>query len=254
MRALPLLLALALPALAQDPLAPPAPSEEALRRETGRLLGELVRRKTTPPAEEALLELSIDERGRPFADTRVVEVAVRRGERGEDLRIRFREPDALRGQAHLRLADGRGYEHDRARRRSERGRPLEPTWRVGGGGLLLSDLLAEDLDAHVWTLLRDDTLDERPVHVVSVAPRAGGGERLISIDRERHVPLLVVHRDAAGAVVREVRLGEWRWVQGWLRPMSIVITEPGRTTTIVVSGRRASAPDARFDPDRFFEP
>lgn len=262
--------------LAADPLAPPAPAEEALRGETGRLLARLVREKTLPAAEEALLQVEVDERGRLFGQTRVVEVSVRRHERGEDLRLRFREPAELRGRAWLLLADGRAYAYDPARRRAERVPPLEPGWRVGGGGLLLRDLrapawgLGDDPWTHVH--LRDERLlppgdaqaapgaadDEAPgraVHVVRSTPPGGGGAREAWIDRERHVPWVVFERDAQDRVAREVRASDWRPLQGRLRPFALEVAEPGaeRVTRVVVRARSASAPALRFDPARFRE-
>lgn len=256
--ALALLPVLALAQDGADPLAPPPPSEEALRRETGTLLVRLAARKTTPVAEDLLLSLLIETAGRPFDQERLVEVAVRRGEQGEDVRVRFRAPAALRDEAHLRLADGRAWSYDPARRRAERAKPLAPTWRVGGGGLLLADLLREDLDTHGYTHERDDALEDDgrsvPVHVVRAVAREGDAARRLWIDRERHVVVMVEHLDAEGRVERLVRAREWSWVQGLLRPSLLVVTEPGleRVTTVRVRGRRsADLPDARFDPARF---
>lgn len=252
------------PLLAQerpDPLAPPAPSEEALRRETGALLVRLARQKTVPAAEEALLSLEVEAPGQLFEQTREVEVSVRRGDAGVDLRLRFRGPAELRDHAHLLLADGRAWRYDPARRRPERGAALEPSWRVGGG-LLLRDLMgtgAADDGEH--TLVRDDhVLDggvERAVHVVrSRAPDRS--ERLVFVDRERHVPLRTVEHDERGRVLRAIAASDWRWVQGCLRPFALQVTEPTttgegeRVTRVRVKERRAAAPGARFDPARFF--
>jgi hypothetical protein len=249
------------PLLAQepDPLAPPAPSEEALRRETGALLLRLVREKTTPGAEEALLTLEVEAPGQLFEQTREVEVSLRRGDAGVDVRLRFRAPAELRDQAHLLLADGRAWRHDPARRRPERGAALEPTWRVGGGGLLLRDLVGDGDHGADATLVRDEGLleagVERAVHVVRTrAP--GRGARLIFVDRERHVPLRTVEHDERGRVTRTIDASDWRWVQGRLRPFALEITEPtaagARVTRVRVRERRPAAPPARFDPARFF--
>ncbi|MCO5171796.1 MAG: outer membrane lipoprotein-sorting protein [Planctomycetes bacterium] len=262
MRRAALLLVCAAAALAQeerpDPLAPPPPAEAALRRETGALLARLSRARTTPAAEEAVLDLEVDERGRLFGHARVVEVALRRGERGEDLRLRFREPAELRDRAWLLLADGRAYAYDPGRRRAERVAPLEPTWRVGGG-LLLRDLRAPDDEAGEHVHVRDDHLpggegDEgQEVRVVRSAP-PGGGPREVWLERARHVPLLARDLDADGNITRAVRLGDWRQVQGVLRPFALTIDEPaaGRLTRVTVRARRPP-PAARFDPARFWE-
>ncbi|MBX3467131.1 MAG: outer membrane lipoprotein-sorting protein [Planctomycetes bacterium] len=267
MRRAGLLLLCAAAALGQeerpDPLAPPPPAEVALRRETGELLARLARRRTTPAAEEALLEVEVDERGRLFGHARRVEVALRRGERGEDLRLRFREPAELRDRAWLLLADGRAYAYDPARRRAERVAPLEPSWRVGGG-LLLRDLRAPDDEGWEHVHVRDDRLldpdadpdagDEgQAVRVVRSTP-PDGPPREAWLERERHVPLLARDLDAAGQVVRATRLGGWREVQGCLRPFALTIDEPaaGRVTRVTVRARRPP-PAGRFDPARFWE-
>lgn len=255
-----LLLLVCAPLLAQepDPLAPPAPSEEALRRETGALLLRLVREKTTPNAEEVLLTLEVEAPGQLFEQTREVEVSLRRGDAGVDLRLRFRAPAELRDQAHLLLADGRAWRHDPARRRPERAAALEPTWRVGGG-LLLRDLVDAGDDGADPTLVRDERLVEagveRGVHVMRTrAP--GRGERLVFVDRERHVPLRTIEHDERGRVTRTIDASDWRWVQGRLRPFALEITEPTtggeRVTRVRVRERRPAAPPARFDPARFF--
>lgn len=246
------------PLLAQDPLAPPAPSEETLRRETGELLARLVRQRTTPSAEEALLTLEVEAPGQLFEQTREVEVSVRRGEAGTDLRLRFRGPAELRDQAHLLLADGRAWRHDPARRRPERGAALEPSWRVGGG-LLLRDLVAA-VEPGEHELLRDDHLVEagveRAVHVVR-SRAAGRPERVVFVDQERHVPLRTVEHDERGRVARTIDASDWRRVQGHLRPFALDITEAiaggERVTRVRAKERRPVAPAARFDPARFFE-
>lgn len=252
-----------------DPLAPPAPDEAALRRETGAMLARLERLATTPPAEEALLELDLDERGRPFGARRVVEVSVRRHGLGEDVRLRFREPAELRDRAFLLLADGRSYAYDPARRRADRAQALEPSWRVGGGGLLLRDLRApawggeDDRWTHVHVrddralVDGDDDTDGEPgraVHVVRSTPPGGGRVREAWLDRARRVPLVCFEREG-DEVVREVRARDWRRVERWLRPFALEITEPGeeRVTRVVARAWRASAPAPRFDPARFFE-
>lgn len=255
--ALLLALLLSAPALAQD--------EAALRREVGGQLLQLVARRTTPAAEHALLEVELEREGAPFERTRRVEVSLRVREGATALRLRFREPAALRDEAWLVLADpgeeARAWRYLPAKRRAERATPPEPTWRLGGSGLLWRDLWPAPAGEGV--LVRDDGL--RPdgsfagvaavgseVRAVRVVERPGS---LLAIDRERHVPLLLLERDDQGGALRRLVQADWRWVGGALRPFALRAVEPreGQASRVTVAWRRPEAPPAHFDPDRFWE-
>lgn len=258
--------------------------EPSLRRETGRLIADLVARRTDPLEEHALLQIDLEERGRIVDRSRRVEVSWVRRDGTSAMRVRFREPANLRDQAWLVRTDAQGgaqaWRWDPTRRRADRCRPLEPTWRLGGSGLTLEDLGPEAPGAHDWLLEREGSLDlsaspteppaviaavtsaSRPVRVVVATPRAGergayagAARRRLIVDAETHAPLAVEMLDAQGARSRWRRDGDWRWVQGLLRPFRAAVVEPGegRITRVTVEWRRPSAPGAHFDPDRFQE-
>lgn len=261
MRAAAILLVLLLsgPALAQD--------EAALRREVGGQLLRLAARRTTPAAEHALLDVELERDGAPFDRARKVEVSLRVREGSTALRLRFREPAALRDEAWLVIADAgeevRAWRYAPARRRAERAAPPEPTWRAGGSGLLWRDLWPGPGPAD-GVLVRDDALrpdgtfagtaavgsEARAVHVLQLAPGP-----LLAIDRDRHVPLLVLERDDEGGTLRRLVQADWRWVGGALRPFALRVVEPrdGQVTRVAAVWRRPEAPPAHFDPDRFWE-
>lgn len=258
-----LALALSAPARAQ------APDEDALRREVGGQLLRLAARRTTPAAEHALLDIELERDGAPFDRARRVEVSARVREGSTALRLRFREPSALRDEAWLVIADAgeevRAWRYAPAKRRAERTTPPVPTWRVGGSGLLWRDLWPSPGPAD-GVLARDDALrpdgsfagtaavgsEARAVHVVQLGPGAGP---LLAIDRERHVPLLLLERDDAGGALRRLVQADWRWVGGALRPFALRVTEPrdGQVTRVAVAWRRPEPPPSHFDPDRFWE-
>lgn len=243
------------------PSAARAQDDAALRQETGTLLARVVEKTTRPEAEESELELSRSVDGNPFERSARVEVAWRRAEGEEALRVRFREPPSLRDHAWLQVWRGEQttcWRWTPARPRPERVTPLPGTWRLAGSGLVLDDLRGERAGAWTWTLLGDAQREGLRLHLLQATPRAGEAGhpgavvRLLRVDAERRLPLEAEWRDAGGAWLKRARLSDWRALAGKLRPFALELVEPGQTTRVKVTSRRSEPPAPRFDPDAFF--
>lgn len=255
MRSLLPILVLTAATLAQD--------EQALRSETGLLLARVVEKTTRPAAEDAELELSRSVDGNPFERSARIEVASRRREGEEALRIRFRDPPSLRDHAWLQVWRGEQvtcWRWTPARPRPERITALPGTWRLAGSGLLLDDLRGERAAAWAWTLGGETEKSGRTVHLLLATPPAGTGDaghpgavkRLLRVDAERRIPLEVEWLDGKDRRLKTARLSDWRALAGKLRPFALELVEEGQTTRVKVTSRRSEPPDARFDPDAFF--
>jgi hypothetical protein len=245
------------------PAGPDAREEEALRRETGELLGQVVERTTRPAVEQAELELTIVREGRPFERAARVEVSLRAAGDGEDeaLRLRFREPPALLDHAWLQVwRDGqatcRRWSPDRPR--PERVPALPDSWRLAGSGLTLGLLRGERAAAWRWRLAGEERRDGLRLHLLEATPAAGeagfpgAARRLLRVEVERRLPLEVEWLDAQGARLARARLGDWRALRGRLRPFALEVSEEGRLTRARATLRRGEAPAAHFDPDTFW--
>lgn len=262
-----------LPGLAQEPAPSPAgkeQEEEALRRETGQLLAQVVERTTRPLAEEAELELTVSIQGRPFDRAARVEVSWRAAADGqpEALRVRFREPPALQDYAWLQVwEEGRAscWQWTPGRPRVERVQPLPDAWRLAGSGLTLGQLRGERAAAWRWRLIGEE-LREGGVrlHLLEALPLPAGegpaGEvdfpgaarRLLRVEAERRLPLEVEWQDAQGQTLARARLGDWQALRRRLRPFAREVREPDRVTRVRATLRRGEAPRAHFAPGAFW--
>lgn len=245
-----------------------AEDEEALRRETGELLGRVLERTTRPREEQAELVLTVSRQGRPFDRAARVEVSWRQVAGGEELRLRFREPPALQDHAWLQVWRGDEvtcWRWTPERPRPERVTPLPDSWRLTGSGLTLDELRGERAGAHTWRLLGEE---RRPVgdgagpgqllHLLEAAPRAGeaghpgAARRLLKVEVEHRLPLELEWQDARGKRLKTARLGDWRALRGRLRPFALEYTEPDQVTRVRASLRRDQAPAEHFAPSVFW--
>ncbi|MGE0711460.1 MAG: outer membrane lipoprotein-sorting protein [Planctomycetota bacterium] len=256
----------------------PAPDDEALRAETARLAAELMTRRTRPTRERARLEVRVLERGSLVERTRVLDVSLARVDGRAQVRVRFREPAALRGQATLVREDPDGRRHawrwDPARRRVERIAPPQEDERLGGTGLTWADLRGEEPGRWGWRLGGAAQLtlpggqETREVLQLSARLRssqradgrapAGGlpaGRRLY-LDRQLKLPLLIEELDLEGKVQRKTWLARWRRLEGegdaWRADArSIAVPGSERLSEVKALERSPEVPAFHLDPDRF---
>jgi len=66
------------------------------------------------------------------------------------------------------------------------------------------DLQPEDLDDNTYKLLRTESVDGRPCHIVEARPKSGGGytRREIAVDAERWLPLRTLYFRPEGTLVK----------------------------------------------------
>ncbi|HBP19479.1 MAG TPA: hypothetical protein DEA08_17030 [Planctomycetes bacterium] len=245
----------------------PAPREDALRRETGRLAMTLALRRTRPTREWVRLSVEVTTKGALVDRTRVLDVSIVRAEEVRWARVRFREPASLRGQALLVRTPARGEErawrYDPARRRVERIAPPGEDERLGGTGLTWSDLRGEEPQRWSYRLVEEGELTlgkESPRAVLRISARElapaqqDPRRRRITLDRGSRLPLLVEELDPQGAVARRVWFRRYaRFGAGGYRAGLRAIEHGGgqRLSEVRALERRAEVPPRHLDPARF---
>lgn len=139
--------------------------------------------------------------------------------------IRFQEPGDVEGTGFLQV-ENRERDDDLwlylpALRRVRRISGTDRRDAFMGTDFTYEDLDPEDLDAHRYTWVRDDTLRGRPARVVeaeAVDPElreeTAYGRRLLWVDRERHVLLRADLFDREGVLTKRLTADEIRRVAG----------------------------------------
>jgi outer membrane lipoprotein-sorting protein len=115
------------------------------------------------------------------------------------------------------------------------------------------DLQPEDLDDNTYRLLRSETVDGRPCHVVEATPKSGSGyaRREIAVDAERWLPLRILYLDAQGQVAKTQHVTGVRQVAGrFWRPDRVEMADHERehTTVFLIHSR---AINQGIDADHF---
>lgn len=165
--------------------------------------------------------------------------------------IRFLEPADVEGTGFLQV-ENRDRDDDLwlylpALRRVRRISGADRRDRFVGTDFTFEDLDPEDLDAHRYTFLRDDSVDGRPVQVVEAvatdpirAEESGYGRRVLWIARERHVLLRADLYARDGALAKRLTAARVRQVADtdrW-RPHRLVMDDlrrGGRTVLRMTS-------------------
>ncbi|MFP4058274.1 MAG: outer membrane lipoprotein-sorting protein [Candidatus Brocadiia bacterium] len=244
MKTLPLLLAACLAAASAGEL-------------TGRQVMEKVRSHNNPHDELTELEMRlVDDAGR--SRTRKLRIEYLRTDEGLDRTlIRFSYPRRMKGTG-LLTHEQKGRNDDQwlylpSLRRTRRIAADAKTERFVQSDFTYEDLQPEDLEDNAYKLLRSETVDGRPCHVVEAVPRSPGGysRREIAVDAERWLPLRILYFDEGGRHVKTEHATEVRQHEGrFWRPDRVEMADLEREhTTVFLIQRRVI--DGGIDPQHF---
>jgi len=117
------------------------------------------------------------------------------------------------------------------------------------------DLQPEGLDGHTYTLVRTETADGRPCHIVEAKPKSASGyaRREIAVDAERWLPLRTRYFDADGKLLKTQLAAAIRQHEGrFWRPDRIEMADHRRDhkTLLIIQSR---AINKGIDPGHFTE-
>jgi hypothetical protein len=247
-------------ARAQDtaPVASPtSPGDErALAREAGRLAATLAARRTQPPALFWRLRIEVSSLGSLVDRSRTLDVTRSLSPKLRALRVRFRAPEGLAGQAILLRAEGgerRAWRYDPDRLQVEPIKWPQGTQGLGGTGLVWADLWGPEPKRWRYRLDGEEelTVGEEPIRVLRVqAKDPTGTARLLHLERARRLPLCV--EEPWGTKGRR-QVWRSRWLErgGYYLSRRWLITTPTETSRVELREQSLEAPAAHLDPSRF---
>ena len=174
------------------------------------------------------------------------------------LRVRFRAPEGLAGQAILLRVEGearRAWRYDPDRLQAEPIRWPSGAQGLGGTGLTWADLWGPEPTRWRYRLDGEEELrvPEEPIRVLRVQAKGPAGTtRLLHLERARRLPLCVEEpwgQDGKGR--RQVWRSRWLERGGYYLPQRWLITTPTETSRVELLEHRLEAPPAHLDPSRF---
>lgn len=238
------------------PVSSPTSSEDAtLRREAGRLAATLAARRTQPPRLFLRLQVEVSSAGSLVDRSRTLDLTRLRSGKTQALRVRFRAPEGLAGQAILLREEAgarRAWRYDPQRQQSEPIKWPSGGQGLGGTGLTWSDLWGHDPSRWRYRLEGEEelSLGPKPIRVLRVqALGLAGAKRLLHLERDRRLPICVEEVGPGGR--RQV------WRSGWVERKETWISTRWRITSATSTSRvevrehRLEAPAAHLDPSRF---
>lgn len=155
--------------------------------------------------------------------------------------VRFLEPAEVRGVGFL-VVEKPGKPAERLLWLPAQRRVRRVSGSAGGGSFLGTDFAYADLDlaggqGDVHTREPDAAVDGAPCWVVATKPAEGRYGRIVtSVHQQTGVPLQVLFHDAAGALVKRLKVARVKQVDGrWIAMESVMETvATGSKTTIVI--------------------
>jgi len=224
---------------------------------TGRQIMEKTRHINQPNDETIELEMHLITQG-GRTRTRRLRIEYLKGTDGLDrMLIRFSYPRRMKGTGLLTI-ERKARSDDQwlylpSLRRTRRIAADAKTERFVQSDFTYEDLQPEDLDANTYTLLRTETLDDRPCHIIRATPKSPSSyaRRQIAVDAQRWLPLRTLYYDPAGKLLKTQttadihKHGDHYW-----RPDRIEMIDHIRrhTTRFVISARTI---DRTIDPGHF---
>lgn len=219
----------------------------------------LAARRTQPPAFSWRLRVEVSSLSSLVDRSRTLDVTRSVGPKLRALRVRFRAPEGLAGQALLLRIEGdqrRAWRYDPDRLQVEPIKWPSGTQGLGGTGLIWSDLWGPEPKRWRYRLDGEEilTVSEEPIRVLRIKARGPkGSARLLHLERARRLPLCV-EEPWGKQGRRQVWRSAWLEREGYYLPQRWLITTPTETSRVELVEHRLEAPPAHLDPSRFQRP
>lgn len=218
----------------------------------------LAARRTQPPALSIRLRVEVSSLGSLVDRSRILDVTRVLGPKLRGLRVRFRAPEGLAGQAILLRAEGRAqraWRYDPDRLQVEPMKWPSGVQGLGGTGLSWSDLWGSEPARWRFRLDGEEelTVSESPIRVLRILAKGPADQaRVLHLERARRLPICV--EEPWGRGRRKVWRSGWIEREGYYLPRRWLITTPTLTSRVELQEERLEAPPAHLDPSRFQRP